>query len=377
MTFVASLIGAALGVAAIHPEPPHDEHHHQAAMQAEAEALGAAATAFLETLDDVQREAVTFALDDSEAREGWHFLPTIMVPRTGLHIATLSDEQRIAAHGLLARALSSEGYGEVVSIMALEDVLKAQVIAQIEALGDNLTEEQRAQAPAFIETRDSENYFIRMFGVPGSDAWAFTFDGHHLAINATVVEGRLAYSPVFLGSSPQTRQTGRYAGWRTLQHELNVVEDLMVSLGDDQTQSLIVSDDFETAEFSGTDWVPDFDADPLGLQATALNDEQRRRLWRAIDEFLGAAAPGAAAAHKAAIEAEGLESLHMAFWGNYQDLSQRFMLRIASPVVHIDFAREGNAQTGASNHVHIIVRDPSNDLGARWLEEHYNQTHRD
>lgn len=87
------------GAAHAHPD------HAETGMQREAAGMAEAAADFLATLNEDQRARLLFDLDDTEAREGWSNLPTSMAPRSGLQIATLSDAQRIALHGLLARAM--------------------------------------------------------------------------------------------------------------------------------------------------------------------------------------------------------------------------------------------------------------------------------
>jgi len=350
--------------------------HNEIGMRQEAAAMAEATRAFLSTLTEEQRENVLFDLDDADARRGWSNLPTDMVPRAGLTIRGLDDTQRIALHGMLARGLSSEGYGEAMHIMSLEESLHDGLRQMIAAQGDDLTAERRAQGEAFLASYDPENYWVRIFGTPGSDAWSWVFDGHHLAITATVVEGRIAFTPVFLGAAPQTLMSGSSAGHRALQHELDRVTDLMASFDAAQIDALVQSatrDD--AAEFAGPGWAPEADAEPLGLSAAALTENQQLLLRRAIREFIGAASSAAADAQLAHIESDGLEALHLAWWGDAGDLSRRFMLRISGPSLHIDFSREGQADEGNVNHVHIIVRDPANEYGENWLESHYAEAH--
>jgi hypothetical protein len=50
------------------------------------------------------------------------------------------------------------------------------------------------------------------------------------------------------------------------------------------------------------------------------------------------------------------------------------MYRISGPSILIEYVREPNQQGGPANHVHAIVRDPSNDYGEDWLSQHYTET---
>ena len=356
------------GAAHAHPD------HADVGMRHEATAMAAAATEFLATLDADQRASVQFDLSDTEARGGWSNLPTIMAPRAGLQIATLNDAQRIALHGLLARGMSSEGYGDAMHIMTLESYLRTNLETAIAERGDELSDEDRARAASLMESYDPENYWVRIFGEPVSGTWSLVLDGHHLAVTATVVDGQIAFTPVFLGNNPQTIQTGLYAGRRSLQHELDRVADLMASLDTEQMDVLVQPDDTrESAGFAGPNWVPDMEAAPVGLSAADLGADQQVLLAYTIREFIGVATLAAADAQMTRIEADGLDNIMLAWWGDYTDLSRRFMLRITGPSLHIDFTRTGGEDR--PNHFHIVIRDPSNDYGAQWLQAHYEEAH--
>jgi Protein of unknown function (DUF3500) len=335
----------------------------------EVAAMASAAQTFLATLSDQQRSIVKFSLSDQTARRGWSNLPTPMVPRRGLQIKSLSSEQRAALHALLARGLSSEGYGEAVRVMTLEDTLRTMMsIERIEGL---LPERLHGLADDILESFDPENYWVRIFGVPGGDSWAWSLDGHHLAITVTAVDHRIAFTPLFLGAEPQTILEGRHAGSRSFQHELDRVSDFLKSLSSVQTDSLVQSADVASGPaFAGPSWVPDFEMPPLGLNGSDLSSEQQALLFSAINEFIGAATASTVEHQRAKILSDGFEVLNVAWWGNPADLSQQFMFRISGPSIHIDFTLEGQG-----NHVHIVVRDPSNDYGEHWLEQHYSEAH--
>src|SRR5215468_11644969 len=70
----------------------------------------AAASKFLASLDDAQRSRVVFDFKDEEQRKRWSNLPTPMFKRAGLRVGDLKKPQRDAVLGLLAAALSPQGY---------------------------------------------------------------------------------------------------------------------------------------------------------------------------------------------------------------------------------------------------------------------------
>src|SRR5260370_42578266 len=83
--------------------------------------MAAAAAAFLAALNETQRSRACFAF--GEERRDWSFLPAL--DRAGLPIGALDAGQRRLAHELIAAGTSLPGYAKVVSVMAMEHVLRA------------------------------------------------------------------------------------------------------------------------------------------------------------------------------------------------------------------------------------------------------------
>ena len=112
----------------------------------------------------------------------WSFLPA--PDRNGLAIGALHDGQRRLAHELIVTGTSLPGYAKVVSVMAMEHVL-------------------RALAPDLAKLFNPERYCFKVFGSPGDQAWGWQFAGHHVSLNFTVVEGRyISPTPCMLGAEP-------------------------------------------------------------------------------------------------------------------------------------------------------------------------------
>jgi hypothetical protein len=103
---------------------------------------------------------------------------------------------------------------------------------------------------------------------------------------------------------------------------------------------------------------------------------QRQLLAGLVDEYLGDASDGASARQRAAIAADGADKLHFAWWGPTGDPAARFMFRIEGPSIIIHYVRE-RSPDGSFNHAHSIARDPANDHGAKWLEQHYTEAHQE
>ena len=98
-------------------DAPAGVHHHVHAVSVMTET----ANRFLAALSSEQRAKATFQFSDDE-RMNWHFIPK---ERKGLPLREMSPYQRHLASALLAAGLSQTGYIKAVTIMSLEDVLKA------------------------------------------------------------------------------------------------------------------------------------------------------------------------------------------------------------------------------------------------------------
>ena len=87
-----------------------------------AERMTVAASAFLRALTTEQRERAGYAFGDE--RRSWSFLPA--TDRDGLPIGALDEGQRRLGHELIVTGTSLPAYTKVVSIMAMEHVLRAK-----------------------------------------------------------------------------------------------------------------------------------------------------------------------------------------------------------------------------------------------------------
>src|SRR4051812_45851112 len=94
----------------------------------------------------------------------------------------MDAKQEQAAYRLARAALSIPAFAAVTTIIGLEDVL------------DELEGRER--------NRHRADYSVTVFDEPGADAWGWRFEGHHVSINVTVVDGEVASTPLFLGANP-------------------------------------------------------------------------------------------------------------------------------------------------------------------------------
>ncbi len=300
---------------------------------------------FLATLDDAQKEKVLLPLDDA-SRERWHYFPSSMWPRPGLSLHDLNAEQEAALFALLQASLSEIGYGKVRQIMSLESVLR--------------------ELEGNARLRDPRAYWVAVYGNPaGQRPWAWSFEGHHLSLNFTVVRGQVAASPRFLGANPATIRSGPRQGERTLQQEQDLAFELLHSLTPEQQRRALIAPKAYPDILSGNE----SRVKPLpqeGLPAAALDARQQALLRRLIDEYLSVLPPALADTRRRKIESEDWSALHFA-WAGSTAPGRPHYYRIQGNTFLIEF---DNSQDGA-NHIHSVWREFDGDFGRDLLQEHY------
>ena len=184
--------------------------------------MAEAASNFLAALDAAGQQKAVIDFADRTERENWHYVPR---ERAGLPLKEMDARQRELAHALVATGVSASGYEKVSTIISLEPIL-----AELEGAG------RRFQ-------RDPELYYVSIFGVPGEDApWGWRFEGHHVSLNYTIVEGRmLGSTPLFFGSNPAEVRHGEQTGLRALREEEDLGRQLLHELDGEQKAVAIVS----------------------------------------------------------------------------------------------------------------------------------------
>ncbi len=325
--------------------------------------MSAAATAFVASLDEAQREVALHELKIDE-RATWSNLPIIMVRPSGLLVGDMTDGQRAALHDLLRASMSSQGYAKIAAIMRLDDVLHEIESARVEADPDLRTNPRRR---AFVETRSSGNYAVAVFGDPASGDWGWKIAGHHAAANFTVSDGRVAFTPTFVGSNPLTVQSGRYAGWTALPHEGPRGIELMQSLSSAQKRAALIDDEVADDIFEGPGRRASLSKFE-GLKTDELSVAQMRLLRALVSEYVRNADYDAAEAQLAVIDRHGWDELWFS-WRGPVDPDGAFYYRVHGPRLLIEYNRQN------PNHDHSIIRDPQNDYGEDWLAHHYTEHH--
>jgi len=309
------------------------------------EEMSSAASAFLGSLNADQKAKASFGFDDAE-RTNWIFVPAA---RKGLPLKEMNPGQRHFAQAILAVALSGRGHMKAEQIMALE-----QLLLEIE----------KGSGPK----RDSENYFVSIFGTPGVKGnWGFRWEGHHLSLNFTLVDGELVSStPSFFASNPGKIKEGQPGpvGFELLKYEDDLGRQLAKSLTPEQRKQGFLSQDPFKDIVTGNKQKADGLIKHKGIVATALTAEQKQMLGKIIFEYVSRARPDFAVRELKAIDAVK-DSLVFA-WNGGLEVGEPHYYSIQGPTFLFEMA---NFQGGA-NHVHASWRDLKKDFGYDPLRAH-------
>jgi hypothetical protein len=308
------------------------------------------ANTFLASLDAGQAERARFAFSDEE-RLNWHFIPR---ERNGLPIKDMMPHQQALVHSMMSAALGYRGVMKATTIMSLEDVLR------------------EIEGPNGRFVRDPEMYFISIFGEPSHEGtWAWRLEGHHLAVNVTVEDGRvLAATPTFMGSNPARVMEGPRAGLRALAPEEDRGRALLLSLDAGQRAVAVVDEVAPRDIITGNALEAAIDGDPAGLAAGDMTGPQQAMLRVLIGEYTGRTASNIESATWRDIEQAGFENVRFA-WAGTDVPGEGHYYRVEGPTFLIEY---DNTQNG-NNHVHSVFRDFRNDFGGDTLRAHYAEYH--
>ena len=297
-------------------------------------AMSDAAQAFLDTLTPEQRAAAMFPFA-SDDRFDWHYIPR---QRKGVPLKAMTTAQKKGALALLEASLSAEGYDKAERIRHLEQILYDR--------------EGRAM-------RDTELYFVMIFGDPAADGtWGWRYEGHHISQNWTVNGGTLSSStPQFFGTNPAHVREGSRAGERVLVLEDILPRSLIASMSAAHRRAAILSDEAPRDILTTSDRTAAMQEN-TGVAFADLNRGQQDVLWALIEEYAEAQPPAIAAERLAKVRKAGLGGIRFVWMGSL-DEGQPHYYRVQGPTFLIEY---DNVQNGA-NHVHSVWRDFDGDFG--------------
>lgn len=338
------------------------------------ERMGEAVANVIASLTPQQRAKATFDFDEQEERTRWFYTP---VERAGLPLAEMERHQERLVHRLVAAGLSRAGYVTASTIMGLESTLDA--LEQWHGPGRG---------------RDPRLYYLSIFGQPdAARPWGWRFEGHHISLNYTIVEGRIiSPTPTFFGANPADAALSGAGTLRPLAGVEDLARELLHALGQEQRATALLStvapadivtrnDPHVSAE--GLD-VPGqggmeraeveavrYTAAPKGLPGAKMSAAQREILMALIGEYIHRMPDELAEIEARKLEQQGVERLHFA-WAGGLERHQPHYYRLHGVRFLVEY---DNTQNNA-NHIHSVWRDPANDFGAHLLEQHYARAHR-
>jgi hypothetical protein len=313
--------------------------------------MAAAAKGLIASFTPEQKVASLYAMDH-EHRFDWHFIPKA---RKGTSLKEMTPQQRHLTTTLLASSLSNQGLIRASNIMSLEEVLRAIEAASPRAV------------------RDPELYYVSFFGDPApGETWGWRFEGHHLSLSFTIVNGlHISSTPSMMGSNPDIVPYGPHKGLQILADEENVARELAKSLSAQQKTKAIISEK-APADIISENRRKISPLEPAGIGWTELNSVQQKLVWKLVKTYVQRARGEIAGADLTKINAAGRDKIHFA-WAGGLERGQGHYYRIQGPTFLIEY---DNTQNNA-NHIHCVYRDFKEDFGEDLLQKHYEQEHTD
>lgn len=266
----------------------------------------------------------------------------------------MSEEQRILAHGLLQSALSSQGYLKVTGILRIDEILKSMS-------GRSMFGQDR--------------YLLGLFGDVDAGPWGFQLDGHHLALNFTLVGDEVSVTPMFKGSEPAEVRTTIDAGWYPLVGEDRRGRALWESLETGQRDVALLPGDTPSDVVAGpTRTDPISELTVRGLPYSSMSAAQQTLLLRLLDEWWGDLDPDLAAVQEARVREAGLDTLHFSWSGVENDKPYYYRIHGPTLLIELDNTYPPGRSGGPINHIHSVWRDPTRDYGEDLLAKHYRES---
>jgi hypothetical protein len=311
-----------------------------------ADKMTGAAEKFLAGLSAEQREKATYAFDDKE-RVNWHFIPlqdnARHYTRKGLPLEEMSAEQKQAALQLVKAGTSASGNEKARIIMSLENILR-----ELEKGGQMV--------------RNPEWYFFTIFGKPSrSGKWGWRVEGHHLALNFVVDDGKVtAATPALFGANPATVKSGPRKGLRTLADAEDLAWKLFGALDEDQKKVAFQEKNFPEIK-QGT--VDSGVGEPQGLPAAKMTEEQRGILLKLLHAYTNRMPEDVAKMEWAKLQEAGVDKIHFAY-AETQEPGKPHTYRIQGPTFLVEFLNvQPDSAKNPSNHIHSVWRNIKGDFG--------------
>ncbi|MGI9250281.1 MAG: DUF3500 domain-containing protein [Pseudohongiellaceae bacterium] len=305
-------------------------------------AIAVATNLFLNSLSEQQRQTAMYGFDDNTQRANWSNLPEGMVPRGGLKLGELSEEQRGLMDGLLGEFMSDKGVQNTNYQLAAENTL----------------------SPNRRLKFGTQHYYVAFLGEPSaSEPWMFQFGGHHIAINITIYGADLTFSPMLTGGQPLHISYDGEDIFIT-EEETMAAQAFLDSLTADQKRIAVRGTEAIDLLLGpgkyGTVIAPE------GIKGSDLTEAQKQMLISVISARLDFINADDNAAAMATVVAE-LDDTYFGWWGEQGTLGAAYF-RITAPSMVLEYSPQGRNVASATDHAHSMYRDPQNDYGSAWID---------
>jgi hypothetical protein len=214
--------------------------------------------------------------------------------------------------------------------------------------------------------RNPDKYSVAFYGNPEKDSlWSWSFEGHHLSLNFSILNGNTSISPRFLGASPATILSGSRNNERTLHKEEDLGLDLINALSKEQKEMAIIQDKSSLSIVTKNA----IEVDPLypaGIKYEALNSSQQDVFLKLLYEYLSTVPEIEAKKRMDKIKNEEMDEVRFG-WAGATNSGEGHYYRIQGKSFLIEF---DNSQNNA-NHIHTVWRDFDGDFGRDLIKEHY------
>jgi hypothetical protein len=215
--------------------------------------------------------------------------------------------------------------------------------------------------------RDSGLYYVTIFDRPGTTAWGWRVEGHHLSLNFTVRGDEvLGVTPSFFGSNPAEVPRGPRQGLRVLGAEEDLGRELVRSLNEGQRKVAVIGATAPSEIITGASRKAN-PLQPEGIGASDLTSKQQDALRTLIHEYVFRYRTELAEQDMKKIQQAGFEKIHFAWAGPVESGQGGHYYRVQGPTFLLEF---DNTQNNA-NHIHTVWRDFENDFGEDLLRKHY------
>lgn len=359
-------------------------------------AVVSAANAFLNTLDSDQQAATV--LDFSQANAtAWSNLPCAGTCRPGIDFGSLSDAQLTAAESVLKVALGSgkdTGYDHVMQTILADDVLASAESTGSAAPAPGATATDTATstatasstaAPTGVPTGappsggtgggggggggfayGSGYYYLAFLGTPSkTGTWQLHFGGHHLAVNITFKNGKVAgASPFFSGIEPTSWTADDGTTYEPMAEFRDGMLALTGSLTTAQLAAAKLSESFGDVLLGpGSDG--EFPATKEGLKVSELTPRQQKLVLAAIHPWV-ADVDDATAKQLMKTYAKQLKDTYISYSGGTGLDTNGDYVRIDGPGVWVEFICQTGVVYRDKVHYHTVYRDHTRDYGSEF-----------